>query len=249
MHLAAGWETAAGAAAVLAVVAWALRAVTWGGALAGVAVGAAVAAGFGAPGLIVLGAFFVAGTIATRVGYAAKAARGTAEATGGSRGAARVVGKGGVAAALALAAVAGVHEPVAYCGAVAAALADTLGTEIGSLSKGAAWRIPQCVRVTHGTRGAVSIAGLAGAAAGCGIVLGAAVLSHLPVPEPGGWPRAAAAVLAGGFLGSVLESLVVGIAPPFARTPGWVRNVFTTAAGAAIAYIGVGFGGFGGGPR
>src|SRR5690348_3394890 len=115
-----------GACAVLALVA---RALTVDGVIAAVVVGACVSAGFGLPGLAVLGTFFVVGTIATRVGWRTKKARGTAEAGEGRRDWRRVVGKGGVAAGIALAfAVAPSWKwATAFVGAVAAALADTLG--------------------------------------------------------------------------------------------------------------------------
>src|SRR5262245_2334012 len=111
--------------AVLAVAARLAGALTTGGAVAGAAVGACVSVGFGLPGLAVLGTFFVVGTLATRIGWATKKARGTAEAGEGRRDARRVLGKGGVAAASALWSVATGDDRflyVVFCGASAAAL-------------------------------------------------------------------------------------------------------------------------------
>src|SRR5207237_10145397 len=82
-----------------AVLARRVGALTTDGAVAGALVGACVSLGFGLPGLAVLGTFFVVGTLATRVGWKTKKARGTAEAGEGRRDWKRVVGKGGVAAA------------------------------------------------------------------------------------------------------------------------------------------------------
>jgi hypothetical protein len=50
-------------------------------------------------------------------------------------------------------------------------------------------------------------------------------------------PALAAAVAAGGLLGALLESAVVGAAPGIRRCPGWVRNLLPTASGAAIAHV------------
>ena len=66
--------------AVLAVAARAAGALTTSGALAGAGIGLCVAAGLGVPGLLVLGTFFLVGTIATRIGWKTKEAGGTAEA-------------------------------------------------------------------------------------------------------------------------------------------------------------------------
>src|SRR5262245_14614861 len=96
----AGWAFAV--TAVCAVVALFTRVLTKDGVLAAFLVGACVSAGFGLPGLAVLGTFFVVGTAATRIGWATKKARGTAEAGEGRRDWKRVVGKGGVAAACAI---------------------------------------------------------------------------------------------------------------------------------------------------
>src|SRR5689334_11972047 len=112
--------------AVAAVLARLAGSLTTGGALAGAVVGTCVAAGFGLPGLAVLGTSFVVGTAATRVGWKRKEARGTAEAGGGRRDSRRVLGKGGVAAAVALLWTLRAWSPwlpeTAFAGAVAAAL-------------------------------------------------------------------------------------------------------------------------------
>lgn len=237
-------ESAAPAAVLavgLAVAARAARAVTWDGAVAGVVVGCAVASGFGVPGLVVLGTFFVGGSVATRIGYGRKAARGTAEAGGGARDARRVLGKGGVAAVIAAAAAIGPREGAAFAGAVAAALADTLGTEIGSLARGAPRTLPTFRPAPHGTPGAVSVPGLVAGAVGALVVAGSAAL---PGDALGAPPVVAAtagqlaAIATGGFAGAVLESVVVGVAPQFRNLPNWVRNVVPTAAGAVCAALG-----------
>jgi uncharacterized protein (TIGR00297 family) len=236
VQLAPHWETAAAAVAVLAVAAKAARAVTWSGAAAGLAVGLATAAGFGAAGLAVLGAFFVVGSVATKAGYATKAARGAAEKRGGARGWENVVGKGGVAALIALLAVAdaspfdalGGDTPRAFAGALSAALADTLGTEIGTLARGAPRGLPLFRPVPTGTPGAVSLPGTLAGAAGAALVALVASGTGLNSDR---WDSVVA-VAGAGVLASLGESLAVGLG---LRAPGFVRNVLTTALGALAA--------------
>ena len=223
---------AAGLTVVLAVVALALRTLTWGGAVSGALIGLAVSAAYGLPGLGTLASFFVLGSLATRLGWERKSAEGTAEARGGARDAVRVAGKGAVAGAIAAAQlVVGADLRPAFAGAVAAALADTLGTEIGSLARGQAVRLPSFRRVPRGTPGAVSLQGTTAAAFGALAVAAIAATAHLPL-HADAIPWVAAAGLAATLLESVATS-VLGRA----RGPGWVRNLLTTGAGGALAAL------------
>jgi uncharacterized protein (TIGR00297 family) len=209
-------------------------ALTTGGAVAGAAVGLGVAFGMGASGVWVLGAFFVIGSAATKLGWARKSAEGTAERGGGARDARRVVGKGGVAAlAGAMAGLAVASDapwPALSIGALAAALADTLGTEIGILSRGTPRLIPSLRAVPRGTPGAVSIAGTLAAAIGAGLIAATALIAGLMDAGP------AALCAATGFVGAMLESVVTAAAPGARRVPGWVRNLMTTGIGGGLAF-------------
>jgi uncharacterized protein (TIGR00297 family) len=220
--------------AVLAVAARLAGALTTGGAVAGAVVGACVSLGFGLPGLAVLGTFFVVGTLATRIGWERKKTRGTAEAGEGRRDARRVLGKGGVAAGCALFAVLTGNEGLwhlAFCGAVAAALADTLGTEIGTLSTASPRTLPSLRSVVAGTPGAVSLAGTAGAALGGAIVGAASAIARDGARDVGYLLSATALFGLSGLAASLIESVAVGLG---LRAPGFVRNVLTTLAGAAL---------------
>jgi uncharacterized protein (TIGR00297 family) len=233
--------------AVLAVAARLAGALTTGGAVAGALVGACVSVGFGLPGLAVLGTFFVVGTLATRIGWEKKKARGTAEAGEGRRDWKRVLGKGGVAAAAALVSLLvydGAHSgprttiallaALAFPGVVAAALADTLGTEIGTLFPGEPRSVPSFRRVAIGTPGAVSVAGVIAAAFGAFLV---SVVWVFAVESPETldsfllhadhicW------ITTAGLAASLIESLAVGLG---LRTTGFRRNVLTTLAGAVL---------------
>ena len=240
MTLADSAAVALGVTAALAVVARIAGTLTTGGAVAGLVVGACVSLGFGLPGLAVLGTFFVVGSIATRIGWEKKKARGTAEAGEGRRDAKRVLGKGGVAAVVALLLASGwvrdfwSYADGAFAGAIAAALADTLGTEIGTLSRGVARRLPTFRAAPAGTVGAVSFQGTAAAAAGACVVALVAAIVHIPRMPPD-FTRdvvlAAAGIATAGLGASLLESVAVGLG---LRAPGFFRNVLTTVAGAAL---------------
>jgi uncharacterized protein (TIGR00297 family) len=236
VHLAPSWDVCAGAVVLLAAAAKAARAVSWSGAAAGIVVGVAISAGFGWPGLAVLGTFFIVGSVATKVGYAKKAARGAAEARGGARDWRNVVGKGGVAAAIGAAttfALWPAQRPpeIAFTAALAAALADTLGTEIGTLAGGKPRSVPSFARVPTGTPGAVSISGTLAAAGGAAVVVGAAHLADLQ-----GFDLAEVSwtVAACGLVACLGESLAVGLG---LRSAGFVRNLMMTGLGAALGMV------------
>ncbi len=210
--------------AVAAALARLLRAVDGGGAAAGMGIGALVSVALGLPGLAVLGTFFVVGSLATRVGWRRKIKDGTAERGGGARGAKRVLGKGLVAALAAL--LPAPFAPLALSGAMAAALGDTLGTEIGTLSRGATFSLPACRRVPAGTPGGVSGLGTLATLAGAVIV----ALVTLWVFGLGA--LATGCVVFGGFVASGIESIARR-----GSMPGWTWNLVTTAVGATLATL------------
>lgn len=192
---------AAGVNVAAAVGTGAAGLVSRSGAVAGAIAGFFVLAygGWAAYGL--LWAFFAAATAATKWGYGAKRAAGVAQADRGRRGAAHVAANCLVPVAfLVLGAPA-----AAFAGALAAALADTLATEVGTLF-GRNPRSPLGFeRVPPGTAGAVSSAGTVAALGGAAVI---ALLAWMF-----GWmPRGLLlAVLAGGFLGAFVESLLADL--------------------------------------
>lgn len=224
---------AAGATVALAGVARATKAVDTPGAVVGTVVGVACALGFGVAGLATLAAFFVLGSVATRVGWARKQRAGTAERNDGTRGARRVIGKGGVAALAGAIAIPDIVDErllaIGFAGALAAALADTLATEIGTLSTRPPRLLPTLRVVPTGTPGAVSPLGLLGSVLG-GAVVGATAwgLDLITLVAVGTVTIAAA-------VATLLESALTTHASAFRRRPGWVRNLLTTGAGAGAA--------------
>ena len=164
------------------------RWLTAGGTAAALAVGAAVAAGAGWRGFVLLLAFFLSSSLLTP--------------GGGRRTARQVAANGSVAAAAALAGALHPAWTPVFAGALAAAAADTWSTEIGGRSATPPRLLTTGQRVAAGTSGGVTWLGTAGGIAGSAFVaVVAAALSLVP-------PLAAPWVAAGGVAGSFADSLL-----------------------------------------
>ncbi len=210
----------------------ALRLVRPSGALLGALLGTIVLAFGGASLYLSLWVFFGVGTLATRFRRARKEAIGKAEEKGGRRGAANVLSNVSVAAFCAL--VAGLAPGgdffrLASAAALATALMDTVGTEIGQAIASPTALLPDLRRVPAGTDGAVSVAGtLAGLAAA--MILAAVGLATTLLTA-----RGAVAVVLAACVGTVLESLLGRAGAPWRISNGHVLNFVNTLAGAAAA--------------
>ena len=162
---------------------------TRGGAAGALAVGAAVTAGLGWRGLILLLAFFVSGSVLTQL----------AGGEGGQRNLRQVIANGGVAAVAAL-----WGQWTVAAGALAAAAADTWATEIGAFSPTPPRLLTTGRRVPKGTSGGISLLGTLGGFAGAGAIAGVARLF-----EPRDIaPRSAAWIVAAGIIGMLIDSLL-----------------------------------------
>ncbi len=228
----AGGLVALGINVAVSAAALALRIVRPSGALLGALFGTVVLALGGAPLYLSLWVFFGVGTFATRFHGARKEAIGKAEAEGGRRGAANVLANVSVAAFCAL--VAGLAPRgdvfrLAAAAALATALMDTVGTEVGQAVASPTALLPDFRRVPPGTDGAVSVAGtLAGFAAAA--VLAAAGFATFLVTA-----RGAVAVVLAACFGTVLESLLGRAGAPWRVSNGHVLNFVNTLAGAVAA--------------
>jgi uncharacterized protein (TIGR00297 family) len=138
--------------------------------------------GGGPPLYVALLAFFIIGTLATKLGYARKAREGLAQEGGGRRGAAHAFANVGVAAICAVACWRGLGFVPLFMGiaALATAAADTTASEIGQLVGRRAFLPLSFRRVERGTEGAISIEGtLAGIVAACLVAIaGTAMTAH-----------------------------------------------------------------------
>ena len=206
-----------------------LRVVRPSGAVAGGIVGFLILAAGGWGAYALLWIFFLLGTLATRLGYRRKRAAGTAQSHEGRRGAGNVVANCGVAAALLL-----LRAPAfAFAAALGAALADTLGTEVGTLYGSRAFSPLTLRPVPKGTPGAVSVPGTAAALVGATLIGFGAVALGVVARIPG---ALVACVVAGGFLGALCESIVTTVASRFGtRLDHEFSNALNTFVGALIA--------------
>lgn len=203
-----------------------LRVVSRSGALAGGIVGSLILGFGGWSFYALLWAFFLAGTLATKLGFRRKAALGVAQADSGRRGAAHAVANCLVPAALVLLGV----GPIAFVGAFAAALADTLGTEVGTLFGKRPFSALTFSPMAPGTPGAISVQGTAASLAGAAAI--AAAGAGLGLIPPGlVWVAAL-----GGFLGALAESVVSATGRRFLfRLDHEFANAFNTFLGAMLA--------------
>lgn len=211
---------------------WRLGAVSAGGAVAGALIGTLILGLGGWGAYAVLWTFFLAATLATKLGYRAKAARGVAQKRGGRRGAEHAVANCGVAAGVLV--VAAGFRPfypdvvlAGFAGAFAAALADTLATEVGGLYGRRTVSLIDFRALPVGTPGAVSLPGFLAGLGGAGLVALVAFASGL-LRSPLPW-----AVAAAGFLGSLAESAATDLTRRAGRTLDHeFANAFNTFVGA-----------------
>ena len=217
---------ALGVNVAVALVTWRIGLVAASGAVAGALAGFLVVVFGGWGSYAVLWAFFLVGTAATKWGYRRKAEAKMAQADRGRRGAAHVVANVGVPALLLVIGA----RPVAFVAAFAAALADTLGTEIGGLYGRRPFSVLRWKRLPVGTAGAVSAAGIAAGVVGAAFIGSVGVVAKL-LPASG-----IAVVAAAGLVGSLAES----VAHDLGSTRGFrfdhdFANAFNTLVGALVA--------------
>ena len=217
---------------VLAGVAFALRGVDVSGMFGGFFIGFLVWMGLGGAGFTLLLAFFVLGTGLTKLGYRRKAELNLAQEKGGRRGARHAFANGATAAGCALfAATTPVPELFAlgFAGALATAVADTAGSEVGQLWGRRTFLVTTLRPVPRGTQGAVSMEGTVAGILASMVVAGLGVAGHLF-----GLVGAGLVVLAA-FLGTLLESVVGATLERRGLLDNEGVNFLNTLTGALIA--------------
>jgi len=165
-----------------------VRWLTPGGLVAACGVGFGVAWGLGWPGLAVLAAFFLSGSLLTQL----------AERRAPRRNARQVLANGGVAAVAAL-----LGSWSAAAGAIAAAAADTWATEIGAFSPLPPRLVTSWRRVTRGTSGGITALGTLGGVAGATLIAGLVVSL-----SPRGVAPGFVTLVGAGFAGMLADSLL-----------------------------------------
>ena len=217
--------------AAFAALAYALGMVSRGGALGGLVVGTLIYASLGPQGFAVLALFVVGGSLLTRLGYRGKQRAGTAQESGGRRGAKNALANCAVAVLCALlSAMTG--DPsftAAFVASLGAAFADTAESEVGQIYG----RTPRLVttfrRVRPGTDGAVSLPGtLAGVAAAT--VTAALGLALGLVGDPGEMLLVGLAA----FVGTGADSLIGALTP---RAGNELTNLLCTLTAATLVVL------------
>jgi uncharacterized protein (TIGR00297 family) len=199
------WSVALGVNLLLAAGGYCARSLTLSGAVAACSIGTLVLGSVGWSGYGVLLSFFILGSAATHLGYRRKRDKQMAQGHGGRRSARNALANGLVAAACALFAARTAFPglfTLGFVGALAAAAADTVESEIGQLWGSRTVLITSLQAVPPGTDGGISVAG-----SGAGLL--AAWLVAV-VGWTGGMLSASQIPLVAlaGFLATLLESIV-----------------------------------------
>jgi uncharacterized protein (TIGR00297 family) len=186
--------------------AWGLRAVSLGGALAGVLLTVFVSLAAGPPGFLAILLVFLLTFLATRFGYAQKQQRGTAERKRGRRAIQIMANLSPAAMTVAPLLLWRPLSHVLLTGFVAAlaeATADTVSSELGQLlSPRKAYLITTWERVDCGRDGAISFAGCMAALIVSGIICAFCQWVDLLLPR---WFLLATLT---GFAGMLLDSIL-----------------------------------------
>jgi uncharacterized protein (TIGR00297 family) len=163
--------------------------------------------------LVVIIAFFALSSLMTRFKYDYKRSLGSAQEKGGERSWPNTLANGLVAGLAALAEIA-THQEIyiiAFLGTIAAAMSDTIATEVGLLSRSRPRLIVNLRKLVEpGTSGGVSLLGeIAGLASAVGITVLAFALKIL-TGTSGEIAAAAIAIVLGAFLATNLDSILGG---------------------------------------
>jgi len=159
---------------VLAALALGLRIVTRSGAWCGFLLGVAVYMAYGYKSFLMMATFFALGSLATRLGYATKAARGVAEKRRGARSWREALANSLAGAFFSILVITTHHEAaflLALMAAFAEAAGDTVSSEIGQWISSRAYLITSFRPVPAGVDGGISAGGtVAGFAASAVVV-------------------------------------------------------------------------------
>jgi uncharacterized protein (TIGR00297 family) len=219
---------------VFALAARALRTVNTSGAVAGLALGVAVYMGYGYKSFLVLLGFFLLGSIATRLGYAKKAARGVAERRRGARSWREALANTLAGGFFAILVITTHHEAaflVALLAAFAEAAGDTVSSEIGQWVSDRAYLITTFKPVPAGEDGGVSLGGTVAGLLASALVVGLGY--GLGVCGKGG----AAIALAAAFAGNLFDSLLGATIERRRLVTNGIVNFAGTSSAGALALI------------
>jgi uncharacterized protein (TIGR00297 family) len=158
-----------------ALLAFVLKAASCSGAVCGFFLGSAIYLGYGYKSFLLLFAFVLLGSVATRLGFSRKTARGVAERRGGARSWREALANLLAAAFFAILVITTHHEAaflIALVAALAEAAGDTVSSEIGQWASDRAYLITTFKPVPAGQDGGISLPGTAAGFAASAIIMG-----------------------------------------------------------------------------
>lgn len=205
----------------------------WAALVAGI-IGLLVFKGGGYTGIIMLVLFFVSGTVSTNVGLKRKREIDATEENKGQRTTGQVLANGGMAGALGafawfLPAHAAVFQ-LMMAGSIAAATADTLSSELGTLLGRRFYNVITLKRDLPGLDGVVSIEGtLIGIAGAAGIAMVYAIGHH--------WNIGFLWIILAGMIGNLVDSLLGATLERRQLTGNNSVNFLNTLAGALVCLL------------
>ena len=193
------------------------RKLTVAGALTGGCLAGLLYKGAGIGGIIMLAAFFIAGTAATTFGRNKKEQLGIAEKNKGQRTAWQVLANGGVAGLAGLLSWLNPEQAVLWqltaAASLASASADTLSSELGSIYGKSFYNILTFKKDTCGLDGVVSLEGTLWG------IAGSALIAMLYIAFYGYSPLTLWILLAG-FIGNIADSILGASL----ERKGWLKN-------------------------
>jgi len=221
---------------ILGWVSYILGTASVAGMSAGVLLGYLVIVLGGYSWFVILMGFFGIGALSTKYRYRQKQLRGVAEANAGARGTGNVLGNAAVAMGAVVTAAAAapgssmyLWSQLAFAGAMATALADTLSSEIGGL-----YDEPRLITtlepVAPGTDGGVTLQGEVAGLTGAVMIAGVAMMGFdLPV-------GALVIITIGGVVGMHVDSLL-GATVEDLYIGNELVNLLATLIGAVVAVV------------
>jgi uncharacterized protein (TIGR00297 family) len=204
------------------------------GAITGGIIGVLIFKGVGYTGVAMLTLFFILGSVATGWKSKKKQQLGMAEPDKGRRTAGQVIANGGVAALLG--GLVWVFPEQAtllqlmMAGSFAAATADTLASELGSLYGSSFYDVITFKKVQRGPDGVVSLAGTLIGAAGAGLI---AVIYALGF----GFSGFVWVIVTAGAIGNLFDSVLGATFERRHQLGNNMVNFFNTATGAGVCLL------------
>jgi uncharacterized protein (TIGR00297 family) len=211
------------------------RKLTVAGGLTGGCIAGLLYKGAGVTGIIMLGAFFVAGSAVTALGRSKKERLGIAEKNKGQRTAWQVLANGGVAGLAGLLAWLQPEQAalwqLAAAASLASASADTLSSELGSVYGRSFYNILTFKKDKCGLDGVVSLEGTLWGIAGSALIAAIYIAAY-------GYNALAWWIVLAGFTGNIADS-VLGAS---LERKGWLKNdqvnLLNTLIAGAVGMVG-----------